>query len=267
MNSLPIGIFDSGIGGLTVLSELIKQLPNEGTLYLGDTARVPYGAKSKETITEYSREIASFLENQGIKLLIVACNTASAFAVETLTKELTIPVIGVIEPGARAAVESSKTKRIGVIGTESTIRANAYHDGIKAIDNDIEVFQKACPIFVPLAEEGWTSNEVTKLTAKRYLTEMTKKDIDVLVLGCTHYPLLKEAVASVMGSNVSLVCSADATARKVSKTLIENNIEVKKEDSTPIRKFFITDSKERFERVGESFFGSKINAELVKLGS
>ena len=251
-----IGVFDSGIGGLTVLKEIIRLLPDEDTIYLGDTARVPYGTKSPETVTHYAIENSSFLIEKGLKILVVACNTASAFSLAELKKIFPLPIIGVIEPGARKAVEVSGAKRIGVIGTEGTVKSDAYFEAIKRIDDEAQVFSKACPVFVPLAEEGWVENDIALLIAEAYLKNFKKKSIDTLVLGCTHYPILKETIKKVVGENIFLVDSAEETAKEVKKILSElDELSAKKE---PCRQFFTTDSSKRFESIGRHFFGDDI---------
>lgn len=276
-----IGVFDSGIGGLTVLREITRLLPFENTIYLGDTARVPYGSKSKETIERYSFEIASFLLKYDIKMLVAACNTASAYAVPKLASELRIPVLGVIEPGARAAVAATRTKRVGVIGTEGTIKSNSYVNAIKRLcdggsfdivehgkksfdryfevkpGSDVVIFTKACPLFVPLAEEGWTDDAVTRIVAERYLAGLKDEAIDTLVLGCTHYPLLKETIASVMGNAVALIDSAASTALEVERVLREKKM-LNESRAEAVHKFFVTDSPERFMAVGRRFFGDRL---------
>lgn len=252
-----IGVFDSGIGGLTVLREITRLLPNENTVYLGDTARVPYGSKSRETIERYSFEIAAFLLKHDIKMLVAACNTASAYAVPRLKAELKIPVTGVIEPGARAAAQASKTNRIGVIGTEGTIKSSAYTAAIKAVKPGAETFVQACPLFVPLVEEGWAGDEVTETVARRYLAGFKDAKIDTLVLGCTHYPLLKETIASVMGAGVCLIDSAASTALEVKKMLAQENL-LNDGGSPGEHRFFVTDSPERFMTVGRRFFGENL---------
>lgn len=262
----PIGIFDSGIGGLTVMREIASLLPGENTIYLGDTARVPYGSKSKETVERYSFEVASFLLKSKIKMLVAACNTASAYAVESLKKWLEIPVIGVIEPGARAAVASTHANRIGVIGTEGTIRSGAYSNAIKSINPSVETFAKACPLFVPLVEEGWADDPVTQLVAERYLSELKDNDIDTLVLGCTHYPLLKTTISSVMGPGVRLIDSAASTAEEVRRVLGERGLLSGAGPKDAVHRFFVTDSPERFLAVGRRFFGAGLEkAELATL--
>ncbi|MEK6759789.1 MAG: glutamate racemase [Deltaproteobacteria bacterium] len=262
----PIGIFDSGIGGLTVMREITDLLPGENTIYLGDTARVPYGSKSKETVERYSFEVASFLLKSNIKMLVAACNTASAYAVADLKKRLDIPVIGVIEPGSRAAVAATINNRIGVIGTEGTIRSGAYSSAIKLINPEVETFVKACPLFVPLVEEGWADDPVTRLVAERYLAEMRESGIDTLVLGCTHYPLLKSTISSVMGPSVRLIDSAASTAEEVRRVLGQRSLLSDAESQDALHRFFVTDSPERFLAVGRRFFGTGLEkAELAIL--
>ena len=199
--SAPIGVFDSGVGGLTVAREIIRQIPNERIVYFGDTARVPYGSKSKDTVKRYSRQIVRFLLTKDVKAIVVACNTASAFALEDLISEFDIPIIGVIKPGAKAAVENTKTKRIGVIGTEGTIRSAIYTEVIHEYDREAIVLGKPCPLFVPLVEEGWLHDRVTDEVACRYLNEFKDRDIDTLIMGCTHYPLLRSTIMKTMGEN------------------------------------------------------------------
>ena len=214
----PIGIFDSGIGGLTVLKEIYRKLPHESTVYLGDTARVPYGIRSAETVTRYSMENTKFLFSQDVKMIVVACNTASSLSLEAIRSSVPVPFVGVIEPGAKAAAAATRNKRIGVIGTEGTIKSNSYSRAIMKIDNSIEVFGMACPLFVPLVEEGWTEGKIAEMVAREYLKEIKQKDIDTLVLGCTHYPLLKGILSDVMGEGVNLIDSAIETAREIKKS-------------------------------------------------
>jgi len=259
----PIGVFDSGIGGLTVLKEIVKEMPSEGTIYLGDTARVPYGVRSPETVIRYSLENTRFLFSRDIKFLVVACNTASSVSLDKIKNTVPIPVIGVIEPGAKAAVRATKSKRIGIIGTEATVQSNSYTALIKTMDRDVEVSGLACPLFVPLVEEGWTDGEITTLIAEKYLKEMKEKDIDTLVLGCTHYPLLKKAISKVMGKNVNLIDSAVEVAKEV-KTILETSFLICDQKAEPLREFYITDSPLRFTKVGERFLGNKIkHIELI----
>ena len=249
-----IGIFDSGVGGLTVLREIMQVLPQEDTLYFGDTARVPYGTKSPETVTRYASEIAAFLVKRDIKLLVVACNTASAVALPTLKRQLAIPVVGVIEPGARRAVEVTRSGRIGVIGTAGTIRSSAYTRAIKRLRPDIEVLTRSCPLFVPLAEEGWTDNHVARLTAETYLHELKEAHVDTLVLGCTHYPLLKPMIADVMGQQVTLVDSAAETARTVAAILADKGL-LRPPAEKGNHSYYVTDIPAGFVRVGNRFLG------------
>lgn len=255
---LPVGIFDSGIGGLTVLKELLAVLPDEATVYLGDTARVPYGIRSPETVTRYSFENTRFLSSIGIKLLVVACNTVSSVSIEAIRTSVDIPVIGVIEPGARAAVSATRNKKVGVIGTDATVRSTSYTRAINAVDGSVEVFNLACPLFVPLVEEGWTDGAVVELTAERYLRAIKDKGIDTLVLGCTHYPLLKGILSRIMGTEVSLIDSAVETAREIKSTL--ENLSLLRDRADGVRhEFYVTDSPERFVAVGERFLGKPID--------
>ncbi len=252
-----IGIFDSGVGGLTVLKEIVKALPQEDTIYLGDTARVPYGTKSPETVTRYARQIAGFLVRRDIKLLVVACNTASAVSLETLEAELPIPVVGVIEPGARRAVAVTRSGRVGVIGTEGTIKSSAYTRAIKRLAPEIEVLTQPCPIFVPLAEEGWTDNEVARLTTVNYLQTLRDAGVDTLVLGCTHYPLLKKVIAEVMGPDVRLVDSAEETARTVADILAGRNL-LRPATEMGNHHYYVTDVPAGFIKVGNRFLGGRL---------
>lgn len=252
-----IGIFDSGVGGLTVLKEILKALPQEDTIYLGDTARVPYGTKSPETVTRYSHEITSFLVRRDIKLLVTACNTASAVSLESLKKEFNLPIVGVIEPGARRAAGVTTNGKVGVIGTEGTIRSSAYAKAIKRINPDTEVIARACPLFVPLAEEGWVDNEVTRLTARIYLESFKNDGVDTLVLGCTHYPILKDVIAEIMGPGVKLVDSAEETARTVAEILQDKKL-LRPRSEKGNHHFYVTDVPAGFIRVGNRFLGDRL---------
>jgi len=255
-NSKPIGIFDSGFGGLTVMSEINKCLPKENLIYFGDTAHVPYGSKSKDTVIKFSKDIAGFLVKKNIKLLVIACNTASAFALKDLQKSLKIPVIGVIEPGAKAAIKASKNKNIGVIGTEGTVKSDSYLKAIRKISN-AKVTQAACPLFVPLVEEGWTNDKITHDTAKRYLKPLLNRNIDTLVLGCTHYPLLKKVLQKQAGKHITLIDSAKATANEVKNILKTENIQASGTKGTLT--FFVSDNPEKFQSIGSKFFSGKIS--------
>jgi glutamate racemase len=252
-----IGIFDSGVGGLTVLKEIVTVLPQEDTIYLGDTARVPYGTKSPETVTRYSRQITSFLVSRDIKLLVVACNTASAFSLDALKEQFPIPIVGVIEPGARRAAAVTKSGKVGVIGTEGTIRSSAYAKAIKRMNPEIEVITRACPLFVPLAEEGWVDNEVARLSAQLYLRGLKEEGVDTLVLGCTHYPLLKSIISEVMGTSVTLVDSAEETARTVAEILRNGNA-LRPSSEKGNHHYFVTDVPAGFIRVGNRFLGGRL---------
>jgi glutamate racemase len=262
----PIGVFDSGIGGLTVLKEIIRELPDESTIYLGDTARVPYGVRSPETVIRYSSENTRFLSAKGIKLLVVACNTASSVSLDAIKSLTSVPVIGVIEPGAKAAVAATQNKKVGVIGTEATVKSNAYTRAIKAFDESIEVSGFACPLFVPLVEEGWTKGDVAVMIAEKYLDGIKDKGVDTIVLGCTHYPLLKEVIARVIGKGVKLIDSAVETSGEVRKVL--RALGLSREDKGMLsREFYVTDSPERFLKVGENFLGQKIERiEKIEVG-
>ncbi|HVO91752.1 MAG TPA: glutamate racemase [Terriglobales bacterium] len=253
-----IGVFDSGIGGLTVLHEIMEALPCENTLYLGDTARAPYGTKSVETVLRYSFENCEFLIQKDVKLVVVACNTSTAVALSQLAQQLPVPVIGVIEPGVRAAVKITKNKRVGVIGTEATIQSGAYTRALKVVDPEIEVYSRACPLFVPLVEEGWTDNDVVEMTVKAYLGSLKQSGIDTLILGCTHYPLLKKAIRKYLGSGVRLVDSAEETAREVEARLKKASIARKTGRGT--HGFFVTDAPDRFVKVGRRFLGEKVES-------
>jgi len=253
-----IGIFDSGVGGLTVLARVAARLPGESIIYLGDTARVPYGTKSGETVQRYAAWCAWVLLERGVKMLIVACNTASAHALETLRHDLDVPVIGVIMPGARSAVGISRNGRIGVIGTASTIASQAYDDAISAMAPGARVFSKPCPLFVPLAEEGWVHGPVPRQVAATYLEELLQNGIDTLVLGCTHYPLLKDIIQETVGPAVSLVDSAEATSHAVADTLAGLGL-ARDCDAPPEYSFLVTDAPESFARVGARFLGRAIS--------
>lgn len=252
-----IGIFDSGVGGLTVFAAIRRSLPNESLIYLGDTARVPYGTKSAETVIKYSIQNAHFLVQRGIKALVVACNTSSAYSLPFLRKEVGVPVIGVIEPGARAALKASKTKNIGVIGTSATIASNAYARLLKEYDPSVKVVSQSCPLFVPLVEEGWFDGDVTKAVAKIYLESFAKEKIDALILGCTHYPLLKSVIQEVAGGGVKLVDSAEAVAACVAEELAGQGLLIK-EKQKAIHQLYVTDLPARFEMIATNFLDKDI---------
>ncbi len=250
----PVGVFDSGVGGLTVAREIMRQIPNERIVYFGDTARVPYGSKSKETVTKYSRQIVRFLQTQEVKAIVVACNTASAYALEEIKTEVDIPMIGVVKPGAVVAAQATSNGKIGVIGTEGTIGSRIYSHYIKEISPDAEVIGKACPLFVPLVEEGLWQDPVTDEIAKRYLTELIDIGIDTLILGCTHYPLIRSTVGRIMGDKVRLVNPAYETARELKEMLgqreLLNDEEARLGDNR--YRFYVSDAAEKFKSFANS---------------
>jgi glutamate racemase len=264
---LPIGIFDSGVGGLTVYRALHAALPNEHFVYLGDTARIPYGTKSLATVERYAVENSRFLDARGIKLLVVACNTASALALPAIRKCVGVDVIGVIEPGANAAVAATTKGRIGVIATEATVQSSAYSKAIARLDKNAQVFETACPLFVSLAEEGWADSDEARSIAAKYLKDIKQSDVDTLVLGCTHYPILRRVIQETLGKDVRLIDSGEATALYV-VTMLETKDLARRdggEVATPARErrlcddldhFYVTDAAARFARVAERFLGS-----------
>jgi glutamate racemase len=253
-----IGIFDSGVGGLTVLHAVLSALPDEHLVYLGDTGRTPYGSKSAETITRYALESADFLIERHLKLLVVACNAATATALDALCAHVPVPVIGVVDPGVRAAVQVTRNGRVGVIGTEATIGSGAYSRALRAYSPRLEVFTRACPLFVPLAEEGWTEGPVARAVAETYLASLARSGIDTLILGCTHYPLLKPLIAEVMGTSVTLVDSAEETAREVGARLADAGLARSRGPGST--SFFVTDAPERFVRIGQRFLGARVES-------
>lgn len=250
----PIGVFDSGMGGLTVAREIMRQMPNERIIYFGDTARVPYGSKSRETITRFSRQIVRFLQTFQVKTIVVACNTASAYAMDVLEEETDIPVIGVVKPGAKTAAEVTKNGRIGVIATEATIGSGIYTKYIKELNTDVTIYGKACPLFVPLVEEGLWQDPVTDEIAKRYLTELIDIDIDTLILGCTHYPLIRSTLGKVMGEGVDLVNPAYETALELKEMLEQKGIlnQEPPELGTNPYQFYVSDGAEKFKLFANS---------------
>ena len=253
----PIGVFDSGIGGLTVLKEIMNMIPGENTIYVGDTARLPYGNKSAETVIRYALEMTEFLIAKGAKLLVIACNTASAVSLPSLKARHAYPIVGVIEPGARRAVQVTRTGRVGVIGTDRTIQSGAYPRAIQQIDPGIQVFTQPCPLFVPLVEEGLSGDEIALLAAQRYLCRLPGKRIDALVLGCTHYPLLKRVIRKAIGDEIILVDSAKETAREVLNVLSDTGM-LRGNGKKSTHQFYVTDYPERFQTVGQRFLGEKL---------
>jgi glutamate racemase len=261
-SAAPIGVFDSGLGGLTVAHAIMRQLPAESLIYFGDTARVPYGPKSPDTVRRYSREISAFLIEQGVKAIVVACNTATAHALPTLRDELDVPVIGVVEPGARAAVRATRTGHIGVIGTAGTIRSQAYDRAIRAENPEVRVTTLACPLFVPMVEEGWVDHEATHLIAEEYLAPFVKDPIDTLVLGCTHYPLLKPVIGEIVGRSVRLIDSAEETALDARRMLAANDLTAI--DREGAYRFIASDDPQQFLTLGRRFLGSAIERVEVR---
>jgi glutamate racemase len=259
MNALPIGIFDSGVGGLTVLQAVRRQLPNENLIYLGDMARVPYGTKSRLTVERYAVEDAGFLVRKGVKLIVVACNTASAMGRERLRAGLCHAVSDSVRSGDAAAARATRNGRVGVIATEATVGSGAYEQGIKEAcgEREVEIFSKACPLFVPLVEEGEVDSEITRQVAEKYLLPLREQGIDTLVLGCTHYPLLKPVIAEIMGEGVVLVDSAEAVAIEV-ENLLREKAWLNTQDAQGTSQFYVTDATERFDRIAERFLGEPL---------
>ncbi|MBI3321920.1 MAG: glutamate racemase [Candidatus Omnitrophica bacterium] len=252
-----IGVFDSGIGGLTVVKALIEDLPSESIVYFGDTARVPYGTKSKSTIVKFSLENVEFLLRCGVKCIVIACNTSSSWALPTLRKYFKVPIVGVIRPGALAAVRQTRNKRVGVIGTTATIKSRAYETAIQRIDPAIDVFSQSCPLFVPLVEEGWLNGSVSKQVAEKYLEPLKRQRIDTLILGCTHYPLLASTIQEVLGAGVTLVDSAKQTATEVRGVLMGADA-LCHHKGRPRYRFFVTDEPSHFTHLGHRFLGQVI---------
>jgi len=254
-----IGIFDSGVGGLTVLKAIRDLLPGENLIYFGDTARVPYGTKSQRTIIRYSIQNARLLESYRIKMLVVACNTSSAHALEILKEEFPFPVIGVVKPGARLAVSTTEGGKVGVIGTEATVKSHAYRKEIISLNPFCEVYEKACPLLVPLIEEGWLDDPITKEVVKRYLEPLVEEGIDTLVLGCTHYPLIKGVIGELY-PHLNLIDSADAVAKEV-----ERNLPAKRKGERGFVRVLVSDRTERFERIAKMIMGREVRVEEVNI--
>ncbi len=254
----PIGIFDSGVGGLTVVDKIRGILPNEGIVYFGDTARVPYGTKSKETVTKFSVENIEFLMGHNVKLVIVACNTASSLSLDFLKRCFRVPIIGVIEPGARQAVSVTRTGRIGVIGTHATVSSGAYEKAIRRISARYPVYAQACPLFVPLVEEGWASSAVAETIARIYLKTIKAKKIDTLIMGCTHYPILKKTLGKILGRDVALVDSAMEVAKEARNILDAGGLLNNSGKSAGEHKFFVSDEPNRFVKIGGTFLKTRI---------
>ena len=268
MNPGPIGIFDSGVGGLTVAHAIFERLPADSTLYFGDTARVPYGPKSAETVRRYSVEIAHWMLGQGVKAIVVACNTSTAHALDTLRELSPVPVLGVIEPGARAAIRLAGGRPIGVIGTAGTIASGAYERALRRLDPACEVVAAACPLLVPLVEEGWFDHPAARLIAEEYLRPLQARGVGSLVLGCTHYPLLKPLLAGIMGPGVALIDSGEETAATLERVLADQELLAARGGAPPLHRFAVSDDAARFATVGARFLGERFSGvEVVTLGS
>lgn len=255
----PIGVFDSGLGGLTVVKELMQQLPNERIIYFGDTARVPYGTKSRESVIRFSKQNAQILADAGVKMIVVACNTSSSWALPVLKRSFKMPILGVIEPGAKKAAETTQNNKVGIVATQSTVSSGKYHKAIIAQNSQIKVFAKACPLFVPLAEEGRVEGSIPKAIAKEYLMELQLKDVDTIILGCTHYPLLKLVIAQVMGKNVTLIDSAHVVAQEV-KCILSRKGLLRTSLSKPKHQFLVSDEPKHFQLLAKRFLGKNIGS-------
>lgn len=266
MSNRPIGVFDSGLGGLTVLKEIKKILPDENIVYFGDTARVPYGPRSKETVMKYTFQAINFLISKNVKAIVIACNTATARALKEAKEKYDVPVLGVIEAGARTAAYSTKNKIVGVIGTAGTINSKAYNQEIGKIDKDIKIIDKACPLFVPIVEEGWANTDIAHLTAKRYLDELKEQNIDSLVLGCTHYPLLKRTIGEIVGPEIKLVNPAKETAKDLNDILEANSIVKDPGEGLSSCEYYVSDIPDKFAEVAKEFLNEEIeNVQHVEI--
>lgn len=259
MDKRPIGVFDSGIGGLTVLKEIMELLPGEDVIYFGDTARIPYGTRSKETVIKYAFQCIRFLLSKDIKAIVIACNTASALSLEEAQSAFDIPIIGVIEPGASAAMSSTKNNKIGVIGTTGTINSEAYQRRIRRLLPSSEVIGVSCPLFVSIVEEGWEDTDVAFKTAEKYLEELNEHHIDTLVMGCTHYPILRYTIGKVMGKDVTLINPAYETAKATTILLEEKSLKTDKIDGGKYE-FYVSDDPEKFRRIGGNILRKEINS-------
>lgn len=262
MDNRPIGVFDSGVGGLTVVKQVVKVLPHENIIYFGDTARVPYGSKSKETVTKFSSQIIRFLLSKNVKSVIIACNTVSSNSYGDLVKEFSLPITEVVTPGAETCLKATKNKIVGIIGTEATIKSGAYEKKLTQKDKNIKVYQKACPLFVPLAEEGWTDNEIAKKTAEIYLKSLLDKGVDSIILGCTHYPLLKKCIGAVAGENVKIIDPAAAAAKKMKELL--KSLSMLGENKGDIQ-FYVSDNSEKFSLICRSVLKKDCAAEKIDI--
>jgi len=259
MSNKPIGIFDSGVGGLTVLKSISEILPHENLIYFGDTARNPYGPRSKSTIEKYSEDICNFLQEFDVKFIVIACNTASAFAIDYLQKKFSnIPIMGVIVPGVEAAVEATDNGKIGVIGTVGTIQSGAYSKRLKEIDKKFVTFSQSCPLFVPVIEEGWMEHSIMPMVIEEYLVDIKKSNIDSLILGCTHYPIIKDKIQNYVGSEITIVDSAFTTAKSLTKELEKRSLTTTNKEKGTIR-FYVSNEPEQFKKIGVLLFKDEIN--------
>lgn len=264
MDNRPIGVFDSGVGGLTVVKQVVKLLPEESLVYFGDTARVPYGSKSKETVTKFSSQIIRFLRTKNVKAVVIACNTVSSNCYEELSEEFPdLPIIEVVTPGVESCIAATRNKIVGLIGTYGTVSSGAYEKRLKAADPHIQVYKKACPLFVPLAEEGWVNNEVTRLTACTYLKELMDKNVDSIILGCTHYPILKECIGNIVGEKVTIVDPAKATAIKLKEYLGGHNMLC--DGSRKAERLFYVSDKSHFEQICSRVLHEDYSAEKIDI--
>lgn len=264
MDNRPIGVFDSGLGGLTSVRELVKLLPNENIIYFGDTGRVPYGTKSDKTLVKYVRQDINFLKEKNVKAVIAACGTASSVAIEPLRKEFDIPLIGVLSPVCQKAVELTKNKRVGILGTPATINSGSYNRGIRNIDKNVKVFEKACPLFVPLVENGYIDHEVTYIIAKEYIEPLMNDGVDTLVLGCTHYPLLTDVIKKVTDNKVNII-NAGKEAAIFACELLKNNKMLSERKEKGSAEYYVSDDVEKFSYLGSMFLGFAINSEVIKI--
>ena len=266
MDDRPIGVFDSGLGGLTVVSEIMRSLPNESLIYFGDNGRTPYGTKSKETVIKYTRQDVAFLLSKDVKMLVVACNTVSALALSEVRSTINVPVLEVIKPGAKSALKKTKSGRIGIIATPGTIASGVYSNAILNLHPTVEIFSKACPLFVSLVEEGWWNNEIARMVAEEYLKDIKKEKVDTLVLGCTHYPLLSETIRKVMGNEVSQVNSAEELALALKELLQEKEMSASQKPARYM--YYTSDSVEKFKELGKLILSADIeNVERVDVGN
>lgn len=265
MDKRPIGIFDSGVGGLTVVKQIMKVLPCEDLIYFGDTARVPYGSKSKETVTKFSEQIIRFLKTKNVKAIVIACNTVSSNCYESLSETFPdLPIIEVVTPGVESCLKATRNKRVGLIGTQGTVSSGAYEKRLKNADNGIQIFKRACPLFVPLAEEGWTDNEIARLTVKKYLSELVENDIDTIILGCTHYPILKTSISNFVGEKIIIVDPAEATAIKL-KEYLDNHNMLTENSCEGKREFYVSDAYANFDSVCKSVLKNTCKAIKVDI--